>query len=66
MFTFTIALVLLAHGIGHSMGLLQIFNVASVNPQWNGDSWLLTGPPARSAPWSWTWPSLRRRPGTAG
>ena len=43
MFRFAIALVLLAHGIGHSMGLLQIFKVASVNPQWNGDSWLLTG-----------------------
>ena len=43
MFKFAIALVLLAHGIGHSMGLLQIFKVASVNPQWNGDSWLLTG-----------------------
>lgn len=43
MFKFVIALVLLAHGIGHSLGLLQIFKVASVNPQWNGDSWLLTG-----------------------
>ena len=43
MFKFLIALVLLAHGIGHSMGLLQIFKVASVNPQWHGDSWLLTG-----------------------
>jgi hypothetical protein len=39
-----IALILLAHGIGHSMGLLQIFKVATVNPQWQGDSWLLTGP----------------------
>jgi hypothetical protein len=38
-----IALVLLAHGIGHSMGLLQVFKVAVVNPQWNGDSWILTG-----------------------
>jgi hypothetical protein len=38
-----IALVLLAHGIGHSMGLLQIFKVATVNPDWHGDSWLLTG-----------------------
>lgn len=43
MFKVAIALVLLAHGIGHSMGLLQIFKVASVNPSWNGDSWLLTG-----------------------
>jgi hypothetical protein len=38
-----IALVLVSHGIGHSMGLLQVFRVASVNPQWHGDSWLLTG-----------------------
>ena len=38
-----IALVLLAHGIGHSMGLLGVFKVATVNPEWNGDSWLLTG-----------------------
>jgi hypothetical protein len=38
-----IALVLLAHGIGHSMGMLQVFKVATVNPSWNGDSWLLTG-----------------------
>ena len=36
-----IALVLLAHGIGHSMGLLQLFRVATVNPQWRGDSWIL-------------------------
>ena len=38
-----IALVLLSHGIGHSMGLLQIFKIATVSPQWNGDSWLLAG-----------------------
>lgn len=38
-----IAVVLLAHGIGHSMGLLQMFNVAMVNPAWRGDSWLLGG-----------------------
>jgi hypothetical protein len=38
-----IGLVLLAHGIGHSMGLLQVFKVATVNPQWQGDSWILTG-----------------------
>jgi hypothetical protein len=38
-----IALVLLAHGIGHSMGLLQVFKVATVNPHWQGDSWLLGG-----------------------
>lgn len=38
-----LALVLLAHGIGHSLGLLQLFKVATVNPAWNGDSWILTG-----------------------
>jgi hypothetical protein len=38
-----IGLVLLAHGIGHSMGLLQIFKVATVNPAWDGGSWILTG-----------------------
>jgi hypothetical protein len=38
-----IALVLLAHGIGHSMGLLQMLKVSVVNPGWQGDSWLLTG-----------------------
>ena len=43
MFKIVVGLVLLAHGIGHSMGLLQIFKVASVNPQWHGDSWILTG-----------------------
>jgi len=42
MLKLVIALVLLAHGIGHSMGLLQVFRVATVNPQWHGDSWLLT------------------------
>lgn len=43
MLKLVIALVVLAHGIGHSMGLLQIFKVATVNPQWQGDSWILTG-----------------------
>ena len=38
-----IGLVLLGHGIGHSMGLIQVFKVATVNPQWHGDSWILTG-----------------------
>jgi hypothetical protein len=38
-----IGVVLVAHGIGHSMGLLQVFKVATVNPQWQGDSWLLSG-----------------------
>ena len=42
-----IGLVLLAHGIGHSMGLLGLFKVATVNPAWNGDSWLL---PASAGP----------------
>lgn len=37
-----IAIVLLAHGIGHSMGLLQVLRIATVNPEWKGDSWLLT------------------------
>lgn len=39
-----LAVLLLAHGIGHSMGLLQVFKVATVNPGWDGESWLLTGP----------------------
>jgi hypothetical protein len=43
MLKIVVGLVLLAHGIGHSMGLLQIFKVATVNPQWHGDSWILTG-----------------------
>ena len=38
-----VAVLLLAHGIGHSMGLLQVSKVATVNPGWDGDSWLLTG-----------------------
>jgi hypothetical protein len=36
-----IGLVLLAHGIGHSMGLLGISKIASVNPAWDGDTWVL-------------------------
>ena len=44
MLRIVIGLVLLAHGIGHSMGLLGLFKVAAVNPAWNGDSWLLSGP----------------------
>ena len=43
MLKIVIALILFAHGVGHSLGLLQVFKVASVNPAWNGDSWLLTG-----------------------
>jgi len=38
-----IALVLLAHGIGHSMGLIQLYKVATVNPAWDGESWILSG-----------------------
>lgn len=43
MLRIVLAIVLLAHGIGHSLGLLQVFRIATVNPQWGGDSWLLTG-----------------------
>jgi len=43
MVRFLIALVLFAHGVGHSLGLLQVFKVTTVNPEWRGDSWLLTG-----------------------
>lgn len=48
MYKVVIAGVLLAHGIGHSMGLLQLFNLATVNSDWQGGSWLITG--AASAP----------------
>jgi hypothetical protein len=43
MLKFVIALVLLAHGIGHSIGIVQALKVATINPQWNGDSWIVTG-----------------------
>jgi hypothetical protein len=43
MLKIVIALILLAHGIGHSMGPLQVLKVATINPQWHGDSWLLGG-----------------------
>jgi hypothetical protein len=36
-----IGVILLAHGFGHTMGLMQAFRVATINPQWNGSSWLL-------------------------
>ena len=39
-----VAVVLFAHGIGHIMAPLQIARIATVNPAWAGDSWLLTGP----------------------
>lgn len=44
MFKALVAVVVLAHGIGHSLGLLQMFKVATVSPEWHGDSWLLTEP----------------------
>jgi hypothetical protein len=47
-----VGLILIGHGLGHSMGLLRVLNVATVNPAWRGDSWLLTGfagPSATSA-----------------
>jgi hypothetical protein len=43
MLKIVVALVLIGHGIGHSMGPLQEFKVATVNPAWHGDSWILTG-----------------------
>jgi hypothetical protein len=49
MLKLVVALVLLAHGIGHSMGPLQVFKVATVNPAWGGDSWLLSGATGTSA-----------------
>jgi hypothetical protein len=42
MLKIVLALVLVAHGIGHSLGLLGVFNVSYANPEWHGDSWLLT------------------------
>ena len=38
-----VALVLFAHGIGHVMGPLQVFRVATINPAWSGGSWILGG-----------------------
>jgi hypothetical protein len=43
MLRIAIVLILFAHGIGHSMGLLQLFKLAVINPAWKGDSWLLAG-----------------------
>ena len=40
---YLIAVVLLAHGIGHTIGIMQTLRLTTVNPGWNGDSWLLTG-----------------------
>ena len=44
-----IGVVLAAHGIGHSLGLLGMFKVAAVNPTWDDDSWILTGPVGATA-----------------
>jgi len=43
MLKIVIALVLVAHGIGHSLGPLGMFKLATVNPAWRGDSWVLSG-----------------------
>jgi hypothetical protein len=43
MIKIVVALILFAHGIGHIMGPLKVFNLATINPQWQGDSWLLGG-----------------------
>ena len=50
MLRLAIAVVLVAHGIGHSMGILSVFKVATVNPSWNGDSWILSGIAGQSIP----------------
>ncbi len=49
MLKLAVGVVLLAHGIGHSIGLLQVFKVTTVNPEWHGDSWLLTGVAGQTA-----------------
>lgn len=43
MLKIVIGLVLIAHGIGHSMGMLKVFGLATVNPAWDGSSWILSG-----------------------
>ena len=43
MLRYVIALILLAHGIGHSIGIMQTLRLATITPEWHGDSWLLTG-----------------------
>jgi hypothetical protein len=43
MLRIVLALVLAAHGIGHSMGLLSMARIATVNPAWDGDTWVLGG-----------------------
>jgi multisubunit Na+/H+ antiporter MnhC subunit len=42
MLKIVIGLVLIAHGIGHSIGILGAFKIAAVNPAWQGDSWILS------------------------
>ena len=42
MLKFVVGVVLIGHGIGHSMGILGVFKIAQVNPAWQGDSWALT------------------------
>ena len=46
--TIIVALVLLAHGIGHSMGILQALKVVIINPAWDGRSWLISGVAGRT------------------
>jgi len=41
MFNTVVGLVLIAHGIGHTMGLFPLFGAAR-SAFWTGDSWLLT------------------------
>jgi hypothetical protein len=43
MLNIVIAIILVAHGIGHILGPLQVLKVTSTTPQWQGDSWLLSG-----------------------
>jgi hypothetical protein len=43
MVAWLIAAVVFAHGVGHSMGIVQATNLATINPAWSGDSWILTG-----------------------
>ena len=43
MLKIAIGIVLVAHGIGHSLGPLGMFKLATVNPAWHGDSWILSG-----------------------
>jgi hypothetical protein len=43
MLPWLVAAVVFAHGVGHSMGIVQATNLATINPAWSGDSWILTG-----------------------